>query len=338
MQGVNFQNRHKDVTRLTKVNKKLTTPLTSKILELLGEGKYAEQIALDLKITPACVSGYIKKLKKRGLIKDNYRTNYKIYDLTEAGLTSMELAKVNHFSQGTSQGVIRAHNIRVTLPLVKDAEVPWETHNFKNWSPKHRDTPILGCSITKTTKSIVLNLKAREFIHPDQIMGHIFNIVVMAVGYLHDTYGIECRLREMKVSNKHLAIPSIYAEQFVNDGLYPSLNLGRECEKMTPNDPPKQAWAWIDASEGPPEVESNDIAYPADFLAMPERIKTMFKALMFMADNQVSHVELIRTLNEQAKVNIKTTSEMLKVLNRKTRMNRLVKRIRQGQTILEEFV
>lgn len=296
---------------------------------LLNKGKYANQIATDLKKHRSEIARHIKILKRLGYIRENYRTSCAIIELTERGRTAMEMHDVNNHREGVSLA-IRAHNIRVVMPILKDAEVPWESKQCHNFAPQMKDTPILGCHLTKTAKSIIVNIKPREFRRPDEIIGYIMATIGLVTDYLKKSYGIRVDFARIRVSNQHYAIQNPIAAEFVNKGLYPSTYLGREAEKILPSDPGKDAWAWVDASEGPPEFEWNDLTGAGRFMEIPEKMDHMFKCIRYMAENEASHVDLIKTIRKLLAV--------LTVNYARSRMHPMIKGTKPGQTVLGEYV
>lgn len=324
---------------VNEVNLCKPSKLTFTILGFLNKGMYPAQIARKLEVSRAAISKHMKILKKHHYIKENYRTSYGIYELTERGRTAMELHNVNQVREGVNlaspentpiSSGIRAHNIRVVMPILKDAEVPWEKKNCHNFTPQMKDVPILGCHVTKTVKSIIVNIKPREFKRPDEIMGYIMAEIGLVTRWLKRSYGIEVDFARIRISNQHYAIQNPIAGEFVNRGLFPSTYLGREAEKILPADPVKDAWAWVDASKGPPEFEWNDVEGAGRFLEMPEKMDYMFRCMRYMAENEVSHVDLIKS--------IRNLLDTLNVTYSRSRMHPMVRRIRPGQTIVGEYL
>jgi DNA-binding Lrp family transcriptional regulator len=316
--------------------------VTFLILGHLKKGKYPSQIARELKCSRQSVSKHIKRLKKLGWIRENFRTSYSSFELTERGITSMELHDVNQVSQGATeqsiQTTIDIHNIRITLPLVKDAEVPWEEKSFHNWNPKMKKVPILGANFIKTPKSILLNIYAKKARDPNEIYRIITTHIVLAASYLKDSYGIEVDLANYRLSGVHFHSPDPGLDKFVTPGLSPSLSIGRGRAKIGPGDKETPATAWADGTPVPGR-ETNDLVHAQRYLEMPETVNSIFTLLMAkdglsdavkdLRNNWVSHKAWIDSGIE--------TNRMLKSFLQGALRKLHIKEPKRGQTNLGDY-
>lgn len=299
--------------------------LTSVVLVLYSKGLYAKQIADRLKISKARVSQITKTLEKSGYLHMKLRGSFKYYELTEKGKTAIQKRQVKFFSSGART---KLHAMQGSLKIIHEDRLPgnfWQAQNreLKNWIPKYKRLPNpIGLTITKTPSKIIFHVFARELDDPAEANNIAWRSALFLTEYFKKK-GILLDIWSARITNQHYSIPDKVAKLMTEKGVYVEVNLGRNCVPILTADKPREARAWIDSSEGRPEIETNDIEFATRYIRMPEMVATMLE----LQRQQAEQMELYaKHLNAHIPV-LKGMEKLLKKLN-----NRL------SQTTIRGFV
>ena len=121
-----------------------------------------------------------------------------------------------------------------------------------------------------------------------------------------------------------MSIPDPVAKRESISKRYTKVGLGRTVAKIMPNDPPKNAQAWIDASDGRPEIESNDRMWIENYIRLPDNIATMNDNIATMndsigrlADANEIYAENIKLHMKWVRKGIEVSDKILAKLNQK---------------------
>lgn len=294
---------------------KVKLNLTSMVLDYYSKGLYAKQIADKLNISKARVSQITKKLEDAGFLHLKLRGSFKYYELTEKGKTAIKKNEVKFSSLG---GRTKLHALQGKLPIIEDnshlPEAFWDKANneLNNWTPLYKrfDVPI-GFTVTKTPKAIVFHLYAREIDEPKEAQSMAWKCALYLSQYFK-AKGLILDIWNAKISNEHYSVPDEVAKRYTEQGHYVEVHLGRKAKPLLPLDN-IDAKAWIDASEGRPEIESNDVEYITRYIKMPDTMNDVQKAIHDMADNQRIYAE---HLNAHIPV-LKGLSKIIKKMDRR---------------------
>lgn len=103
------------------------------VLEMIGNGLIAADIARSLKISPQRLSYYISKAKDIGFLKEEFRDTFKCLELTQPGKNFLDQYGKNRTS---SLLQCRAENIqfRANIVLMPRIPVDWKKVEMHNWT------------------------------------------------------------------------------------------------------------------------------------------------------------------------------------------------------------
>lgn len=255
-------------------------PLTpSIILSELASGMYGNQIAKKYGVTKQAVSYHVVELRKKGLIEDRTRDAYKIIAVTPKG---ERLMKSRGFSSSSiskllSEEPIRMHSMQCSMSILREGKVPedfWDKVNkeFNHWQPKYKYLPSgIRMTLEKTPDKIIIHLHKRGIKGHEDASNLMMRACHYAAMYLKQ-FEIECDVLSGSITSQHYAVEDDVAKSMTEKGLGVTVSLGRDTTHILPMDKPRKARAWVDASEGRPEIESNDLAYAVRYIKMPELV------------------------------------------------------------------
>jgi len=245
-----------------------------RILFFISQGFSQKQIQEKLNLKKSTLHYRIKILEKEGYVTRIPRTKPAFFDLTTEGKTAIYRLQVQKLSDGLMESKVKVHNFKIYLPLRKDVSQGfWEkgkSWNVNNWIKSHRKIQHLGMTVEKTPKAIIVCLKPLS-IRVEDIAGMVHNAVFSIAGYLQKN-GIEVDTWGMRVSQQEYSVAQPIVKSLTDQGVTVHLDLGHPVQKIFEADPEKPAQAWIDASQGRPEIDTNDLRYAEDLVKMPRRI------------------------------------------------------------------
>jgi len=245
----------------------------NQILSYVQEGLSQKQIQSNLGITKGTASKWFKSLQGEGYITALSHTKPRFWRLTDQGQNTIIEAKVSRLSVGASENKIRVHNFRLKFPLIKDTSQGfWEnTNQMNNWIKSHKKLQHMGVTVEKTPQSIVVNFLPFEVRGRKELDAILICGVIAIIGFLSKE-GIEIDPWGVKLSRQEYAVATPLVKPLTDRGITIREDLGRLQQRIFTNDEPKEAQAWIDASKGNPEIDTNDFQYAQDLLAMPKRV------------------------------------------------------------------
>jgi DNA-binding transcriptional ArsR family regulator len=278
------------------------TNATLRVLHLLTKGRYAEQVASELKMHPSSVSRHIQKLTDTGLITLDVRSFTKQYILTKRGEIILAREEVAFSSTSTTMG---CHDIYIKLPIIKKpATQPdglWDrvNHDFKNSFQYHRFCDAIDSSMRETTKHICVQLRPRTLNNYDEVYG----LIAAAIGYTIadlSPYGYVLDVMHPKVEGIHLTHGDEKSKELLDKGLRVSVELGRDRAKFFQGDPAQPAKVWLDTTPTK-NFETNDHEHAKLRALEPElvaqtaqRVDIIERNLTILTENMAAHVRFVQ--------------------------------------------
>lgn len=272
---------------------------------LVAQGLPQKAMQENMKIKRKNLEYHLKKLETAGLIRKVPGTKPLFFELTEAGKQHIA-NKGQNLSVGIRTPLIKIHNFSVEMPLVRDVsqgfwEKSWE---LNNWIKSFKDLQGLGVSVERTPKTVTINFRPQE-VREENITPLIFNGVFSIVGHLAKN-GVEVNPWGMKISRQEYASDQPLVKPLTDRGVTYRQSLGRPVQKIFTTDPEREAAAWLDHSQGRPEVDTNDLAYAKDVIRMPAAI-TEIRELTTMS------FEFQKVYTENLKLHMGVMNKILKV-------------------------
>lgn len=246
--------------------------LLYRILKAIRKGMYPAQIARQLRVSKQLVAYYVKQAEKEGLVKLEFRTNFKSYILTEKGLGFIrEVKKVSIPSMKSS---VRLHNLAVKFPVLRDnPDARWDRENeLRNWIESYSTLSFpIGVTVKKTTRSVIMYF--HQFVtEKPMFLSEFYNWVlkgiVLVQAWLSREKGILIDVMNGEVIRQHIANESPEFNRRVGRRTTVEVRLGRRARSVYPSR--EDAKAWIDRSLGNVDIETNDMLYEEKLLMMPE--------------------------------------------------------------------
>jgi len=282
------------------------------ILVLVGQGFPQKAIQENMKIKRKNLEYHLKKLEVAGFIRKIPRTKPLFFELTEAG--KQHIANKGQKSLIRCENpLIKIHNFSVEMPLIRDVsqgfwEKSWE---LKNWIKSWKNLEGWGVSVEKTPKTLTVNLQPTEQ-PPEKVYPIIYRMAFLVADYLLK-FGIEVDSWEARITKQESSCSDPTVRALTDKGITVRQGLGRPVTKIFEADPVKPAVAWIDASLGRPEIESNDVEYSRRYILVPEMVKQVldmtahsFEFQKVYTENLKLHMKVMqgidktmRTINRQ---------------------------------------
>lgn len=175
---------------------------------------------------------------------------------------------------------------------------------INNWIKKYSVIKFpIGVTIEKTPKNVIAHF--HQF-STDQakfltdFYQWIFKGISYVAYYLQKEKGIRIDIVAGEIVNEHIANERPDLDKVLPEGRVVSIKTGRKGQSIFPMK--QDSKAWIDASLGHKEIETNDMLYEEKLLAMPEtldRLATEFTpAIKQLSDNIVLHLEVLKEIKE----------------------------------------
>ncbi len=301
------------------VKKPKKKSLTLVVLEFYKQDFYQKQIAEKLNISKERVFYHTKKLLELGYLTEIARSNIVIYKVTEKGEGAIKIQQVKKSLTTGETPKITLHNLPVKIPILKDTKIPDCEINegLRNVRRQFKKLPFLGMTITRIEgSSIMVNIHKRDIDEPSEEFNVVLQAVILANDYLRNI-GFELDLANIKVNGRHMSIPDPVAKKETQSKRYTEVGLGRTASKITANDPDIQAKAWIDASDGRPEIESNDRTWTENYIRMPDNIALMNESIGRLAEANEVYAENIKLHMKWVRKGIELNDKILAKLNQK---------------------
>jgi len=268
--------------------------LTSyQVLLELAQGLYANQIAKKYGVSKQAVSYHVGELKKYGYAEDRARDAYKLIHITKKGEEKLK-SKIS--SLPTTKEPIRLHAMQVSMDILSESGTPegfWDKVNdkMKHWQPSYKYLPSgIGMTLEKTTGKIIIHLHKRGVNGFEDTYNLMHRASHLTALFLHNN-GIECDIWSATRRYAEFAVDDEAAGEMVKKGLSVKVGLGRDTTPILPMDKPRPAKAWVDASEGRPEIESNDLTYAVRYIKMPEVVAQTAENLNTLSDRMSAYGE-----------------------------------------------
>ena len=260
------------------------------------EGLYPSKIAKILNCNKRQISYYLRKFENLGLII-LYSKYPKLYELTDDGKEMLQSSRY------ISDKQIRLENYQIKIPIVVDnpnIQVYDKVNEmFTNWIPKYikLDFPYI-LTLEKTPQNIIVWIKGQKFPKDKSYflnLGILTAQVLMFVKeFFRYKYNIVIDITKANVIGMEQANDISELDEEIQPSTKFTLNLNRKSETILGTSE-MDAKAWIDRSQGPAEVESNDLSYEEKLILMPERVEHMF------IKNRQRDEETRNILNEYSK-------------------------------------
>ena len=304
------------------VKKNKQESLTLMILRLYKLDFYQKQIARKLNVSKERVFYHTKRLLELGYLVKIARSNIVIYRVTKKGENAIRTRQVKKsLTRGETHPKITLHNLPIKIPIIKDSDIPDSEINegLKNVPRQFKRLPFLGLTITRIQGKrpmIILNVHKREIDEPSEEFNVVLQSVILANNYLN-SIGFELDIANITIEGREMSIPDHVAKKESHAKRYTKVGLGRTATKIMPNDRPKEAQAWIDASGGRPEIESNDRTWTENYLRLPDNIAGMHDSMKRLAEANEVYAENIRLHMRWVKDGIKVQNRLLSIMNQR---------------------
>jgi len=287
-----------------------------KILKLIRSGMYQKQIAEVLKMRKNTLKYHIDKLLSLGFIEREFRSSFVKFKVTDKGkrfINSSKFDRSSKFSLRVRDAPSRLHNLKIKFPILEDQDKgKWEKETpINNWIKKfsYIDLPV-KITIEKTPTHIIAHFHQYETSRK-MFLTEFFSWVMRGTFYLYyyliKEKGIKIDVFSGEVINQHIANHTPEHEENVDKQMTVEISLGRNAQSiMKANMPAK---AWIDRSEGPLEIETNDLLYEEKLLMMPELTYDLYHRVVPLMNTQIAimnefskqialHLEAVRGIKE----------------------------------------
>lgn len=195
-----------------------------KVLSLLAnESRYYTQtdIVRILKLPKYSVSRYVKKLLKKGLIKEEKLGTIKNYTLELAGKSY-----INTFFTGSGDKPVRSHNLKFKSRILRKPFGRWMFDNtwlsvpVKNWT-KYLCYSLEGVTVEVTPRFVIFHVHEIFARDSDEGMGIAFKVVGSAVRWLANEFqGLilgEPYCNARVVTQHHALVEHPLAKKFPSD-------------------------------------------------------------------------------------------------------------------------
>ncbi len=272
--------------------------LLYRILRRIQKGMYPSQIARQMRISKQLVSYYLKKAEKLNFVKEEFRSSFKYYVLTEEG--KQWLLEVKKSSLPVKEKSTRLHNLAIKFPIIKDnPEAKFERETpINNWVKQYSVVTFpIGITIEKTTKSIIVYFHQFETKKPmflDEFYSWVLRGIYYVYYYLMKEKGIQIDIFQGEIIREHIANESPEFNDRISKRRTVEISLGRKAKAIFPAQ--FIAKAWIDRSLGNVEIETNDMIYEEKLLLMPELVyefsKKFLPAIELLAQQINLHLEV----------------------------------------------
>jgi len=269
--------------------------LTLAVLKLLEKGFYAKQIATELKISKVTVHNHIEKLIKNGYAREDVRSSFKAYAVTDRGKKAIEENKLR-LTSCISTTIRFGTHLRIKIPIIQRGNLPdgfWTTINtrFRNSLIKHRDLEgvIEGVSVRETSKAIEVNIKHRKLNTLKEIIPIVAESKDKVVGYFL-AYGYVLDTQNWLVNDSHNTIWTKETEEVAEEAGRFEVVFPWDRAKFTPRDPSQPAKAWFDKTPTP-NLETNDMDYAEAFIRMPIAVLQIVKLMEKQSEQMATYAE-----------------------------------------------
>jgi len=255
------------------------------------------------------------KLIALGLIKQIPGTYPHMFKLTNK---TIKLG-VNHFSYSTTRVYtderIGMEDVYITIPRSPDSsnvKLPrgfWEKINdkLKNNIQKHSHIKIgdYDIAIRETSKSIIIQMKGIKLENFNESF-IVYNTIVNQVFRRLAQLGYWINPEKAKCSDPEFTYLSDLerSQKGINRKPRVTVRLGYPRAKMLPNDVPEETWAKFDDTPDEGNFETNDLdlarerrIFPLRIMETQRDIAKMIKVVETYAENQNTHIPLMKNLN-----------------------------------------
>lgn len=286
-----------------------------KILKLIHSGMYQKQIAEALKMRKNTLKYHIDKLLSFGFIEREFRSSFVKFRVTNKGKRFMNLKfnRSSKFSLRVRDASSRLHNLKIKFPILEDQDKGnWEKETpINNWIKKfsYIDLPV-KITIEKTPTHIIAHFHQYETSRK-MFLTEFFSWVMRGTFYLYyyliREKGIKIDVFSGEVINQHIANHTPEHEKNVDKQMTLEISLNRNAQSIMKTN--MLAKAWIDRSEGPLEIETNDLLYEEKLLMMPELTYDLYHRVVPLMNTQITimnefskqialHLEAVKGIKE----------------------------------------
>jgi len=275
------------------------------LLSKISRGSYPKQIAHDLGLQRQLVEYHIKKLAAKNLLKLNFRTSCCIYELTTAGKTELHRLKAKLSRHGGATSMSRFHKLNVKFRIAKDnPQAAWESENqLNNWIQKYSTIQFpIKVTVQKNPDTVVLmfhEYRTSTAMFMTEFMQQVFRGVWFAKHWLGER-GIVLDESTAEITDQHLVNERPDLNGKIDDKITTAVHLGRPAQGLFPMKGVGKAW--IDRSQGEPEIETNDMLYEEKLLMMPETVSELKREF----------IPAINRLTDQINLHLAATTEWKK--------------------------
>ncbi len=274
--------------------------LLYRILKAVGKGMYPAQIARQLGVSKQLVSYYINRAEKKGMVKTEFRTNFKSIILTEKGLEFLK--KVKRVSIPSTGSSVRLHNLAVKFPVLRDnPDAVWDRGNeLRNWIESYATVTFpVGLTVKKTTRSVIVyfhQFRTEKPMFLSEFYNWVLRGIVLVQAWLSREKGVLIDVLNGEVLRQHIANEAPEFNKVVGKRATVEVRLGRRAESVYPSR--EDAKAWVDRSLGSVDVETNDMIYEEKLLMMPEYMHEVAKRFLPAVEEYARQIQLhIEVLN-----------------------------------------
>jgi predicted DNA-binding protein YlxM (UPF0122 family) len=265
------------------------------------------ELADEIGISKQALNRYIKVLKENDEI-DFTKNKFWILKKDWSEKRAKEVAKAlsgKQLSLGT-RGDSNLHALHINIPILEGQITgeEWEVREkLNNWIPKYTEWKSFhGVTLkNNNNKSLSIYPHSRDFKDPQEVKKLCYRLVKYITKYFANK-GVILDDDEAETKNLDLATEDEFVKKNKQKGEKIKVSLGRDCEKIFPNDK-RKADAWMDDSPTM-AIETNDILYKRNYLYQPEYVKRIHDKVMSESSNidslKESMQELFKYLEVQA--------------------------------------
>lgn len=288
---------------------------------LIRDGKKFPEIAKGLCITKQRLQYYINFFDDSRIIK---KIAYGNWELTKKGQDFEQVKEeVKKRSKKSSLGLrltekptTNLHALQINFPILKGTinDKDWRIENKLNhWIPKYKGLENLGGLTMRNNnnKSLTVFAKSRDIESLEEVDNLAFKIKVYVYEYFKKE-GVILDVMNCQTKNLNLATEDREAKGMLRKGEKFEFDLQKKAEKIFSKDQ-MDAKAWLDGSPFDFTAESNDKDWKREYLSMPFRIRDLFiiqkntieilntagERIDYLAENENTHIPLIKQLGEQ---------------------------------------
>lgn len=311
-----------------------------KLLICIKKGIYSKQIARQLNEPNTTIHDRLNRLIDIGLIKKDVKSSCTLYKITRLGYIclSSHRSELSRYLRG--RGKTRMHRLNIKFRIIDNNIKAKFEKNYKlnNWIQRYTTVKFpIGITIKKTPKSVIAmfhEFETKKSSSLTDFFQHIMKGINYVYYFLIKEYKIKIDIFSGIITDQHIVNEMPELDKKLDKKVTTVMDLARVSKSIFPTE--ISAKAWIDRSQGMPEVETNDFLYEEKLLMMPEYTEKIAHTFIPTMEELTKQIYLhLQVQKDTQKIQKKTNINIEHFGNGVSRLVKVIQKLEKAVKKLE---